>query len=56
MRDEENDLEMIQAAGVGVAMPEAPAAVCAVANRVAPVASAGGLLALFRETLPRYSD
>ncbi len=34
--DQENDLEMIRAAGVGVAMPHAPAHVRAQADRVAP--------------------
>jgi len=52
--DHENDLEMIQAAGMGIAMPGAPASVRAAADRVAPAATEGGLLALFREILPRY--
>jgi Cof subfamily protein (haloacid dehalogenase superfamily) len=52
--DQENDLEMIQAAGFGIAMPEAPAAVRAAANRVAPAPAEGGLLAALRDALPRY--
>jgi Cof subfamily protein (haloacid dehalogenase superfamily) len=50
--DQENDLEMIEAAGLGVAMPDAPARVRAAAGRVAPAARDGGLLALFRELMP----
>ncbi len=50
--DQENDLEMIQAAGMGIAMPHAPEFVRAAADRVAPEPGAGGLLALFRELLP----
>jgi hydroxymethylpyrimidine pyrophosphatase-like HAD family hydrolase len=50
--DQENDLEMIEAAGLGVAMPEAPARVRAAAGRVAPTTRDGGLLALFRELMP----
>ena len=52
--DEENDVEMLRAAGLGVAMPHAPEAVRAAADRVAPPASEGGLLALFRELLPKH--
>lgn len=52
--DQENDVEMIRAAGLGVAMPHAPEAVRAAADRVAPTAAEGGLLALFRELLPRH--
>ena len=52
--DQENDLEMIQRAGVGVAMPGAPAGVRAAAKRVAPEPEHGGLVALFREILPQY--
>ncbi len=54
--DQENDLEMIRAAGLGVAMPQAPEAVRAQAGRVAPTPDKGGLLALFREILPEYFD
>lgn len=50
--DQENDLEMIEAAGLGVAMPDAPERVRAAAGRVAPTARDGGLLALFRELMP----
>ena len=52
--DQENDLEMIRAAGIGVAMPQAPEGVRAAADRVAPTPAEGGLLALFREILPDY--
>jgi len=52
--DQENDLEMIEAAGLGVAMPSAPERVRALADRVAPGAREGGLLALFRELMPTY--
>jgi hypothetical protein len=52
--DQENDLEMIRAAGLGVAMPHAPADVRAAADRVAPHSDQGGLLALFAEVLPDY--
>jgi Cof subfamily protein (haloacid dehalogenase superfamily) len=52
--DQENDLEMLRTAGVGVAMPQAPEAVRAAAARVAPARADGGLVALFREILPRY--
>jgi hydroxymethylpyrimidine pyrophosphatase-like HAD family hydrolase len=52
--DQENDLEMIEGAGLGVAMPDAPARVRAAAGRVAPPAREGGLLALFRELMPEH--
>lgn len=52
--DQENDIEMIRAARLGVAMPRAPAAVIAAADRVAPAPAEGGLLALLAELLPRY--
>jgi Cof subfamily protein (haloacid dehalogenase superfamily) len=54
--DQENDLEMIRAAGLGVAMPQAPEVVRGHADRVAPTPDQGGLLALFREILPEYFD
>jgi Cof subfamily protein (haloacid dehalogenase superfamily) len=54
--DQENDTEMIEAAGLGVAMPQAPAPVRQVADRVAPWPGEGGLLALLREILPAYFD
>jgi Cof subfamily protein (haloacid dehalogenase superfamily) len=50
--DQENDLEMIRSAGLGVAMPQAPEFVRRAAARVAPPPAAGGLLALLREVLP----
>ncbi len=52
--DQENDLEMIRVAGVGVAMAHAPAGVRAEADRVAPPPEAGGLLALLAELLPDH--
>lgn len=52
--DQENDLEMIQVAGLGVAMPHAPDFVRAAADRVAPAPDAGGLLALLRELMPEH--
>ena len=50
--DQENDLEMLRAAGLGVAMPHAPEAVRRAADRVAPPAVEGGLLTLFGELFP----
>ena len=52
--DQENDLEMIRAAGLGIAMPRAPETVRRAAGRVAPPDEQGGLLALFTEILPEY--
>jgi len=52
--DQENDLEMIRCAGVGVAMPNSPPAVRAGADRVAPTPEAGGLLALLADLCPEY--
>ena len=52
--DQENDLEMIRAAGLGVAMPSAPETVRTAASRVAPPDEEGGLLALFTEILPGF--
>jgi hydroxymethylpyrimidine pyrophosphatase-like HAD family hydrolase len=52
--DQENDLEMLEAAGLGVAMPDASARVRAAAGRVAPPAREGGLVALFRELMPEH--
>jgi Cof subfamily protein (haloacid dehalogenase superfamily) len=54
--DQENDLEMICAAGLGVAMPQAPETVRRAAGRVAPPDEQGGLLALFTELLPEYFE
>ena len=50
--DHDNDLEMVEAAGLGVAMAHAPESVRAVADRVAPAAADGGLLRLLAEVLP----
>ena len=50
--DQENDLEMIAAAGLGVAMSHAPESVRSAADRIAPPAGEGGLLALFRALMP----
>ena len=50
--DHDNDLEMVEAAGLGVAMAHAPESVRAVADRVAPVPADGGLLRLLAEVLP----
>ena len=52
--DQENDLEMIEAAGLGIAMSGAPETVRRIAGRVAPSDEQGGLLALFTEILPEY--
>ena len=54
--DQENDVDMLQAAGMGVAMPHAPEFVRKSADRIAPLPEAGGLLALFHELLPDYFD
>ena len=50
--DHDNDLEMVAAAGLGVAMAHAPESVRAVADRVAPAPADGGLLRLLAEVLP----
>lgn len=50
--DEENDLEMLREAGLGIAMAHAPEAVRAAANRVAPPGDFGGLLAVLTEICP----
>jgi Cof subfamily protein (haloacid dehalogenase superfamily) len=52
--DQENDLEMIRAAGLGVAMPHAPAGVRSAADRIAPTPADGGLLAFFADALSAY--
>lgn len=54
--DQENDLEMLRAAGLGVAMPDAPAAVRLAADRVAPSPAEGGLLRLLGELFPGRFD
>jgi len=50
--DEENDLEMLQESGLGIAMAHAPEEVRAAADRVAPPAEAGGLLGLLIDLCP----
>jgi Cof subfamily protein (haloacid dehalogenase superfamily) len=52
--DQENDLDMLRAAGLGIAMPHAPEPVRRAADRVAPAPDAGGLVALLRELLPEH--
>jgi len=52
--DQENDLEMLRAAGVGVAMAHAPEPVRRAADRVAPVAAEGGLLRALGELFPGH--
>lgn len=52
--DQENDLEMLRVAGLGVAMPDAPDAVRRAADRVAPPPAEGGLLRLLAELFPRH--
>jgi hydroxymethylpyrimidine pyrophosphatase-like HAD family hydrolase len=53
--DQENDVEMLQAAGLGVAMSHAPGPVRRAAGRIAP-GGAGGLLGLLRELFPGRFD
>jgi Cof subfamily protein (haloacid dehalogenase superfamily) len=50
--DHDNDLEMVEVAGLGVAMAHAPESVRAVADRIAPAPADGGLLRLLAEVLP----
>ena len=47
---------MLREAGLGVAMPHAPAPVRRAADRVAPTAAEGGLLRLFGELFPGRFD
>jgi Cof subfamily protein (haloacid dehalogenase superfamily) len=54
--DQENDLEMLREAGLGVAMPQAPPAVLRAADRIAPAPGDGGLLRLLRELFPGRFD
>lgn len=54
--DQENDVEMLGEAGLGVAMPHAPEPVRRAAGRIAPTAAEGGLLRLFRELFPGRFD
>lgn len=52
--DQENDRDMLMVAGLGIAMPQAPAHVREAADRVAPLPRDGGMLGLLREVLPSY--
>jgi hypothetical protein len=52
--DHDNDLEMVEAAGLGIAMAHAPEFVRAIADRVAPAPADGGLLRLLAEVVPEY--
>jgi len=52
--DQENDIEMLREAGLGVAMPQAPEAVRRAADRVAPSPAEGGLLRLLGELFPEH--
>ncbi|MGH7398299.1 MAG: Cof-type HAD-IIB family hydrolase [Candidatus Rokuibacteriota bacterium] len=54
--DQENDVEMLREAGLGVAMSHAPESVRRAAGRIAPVPAEGGLLSLFRELFPGRFD
>jgi hydroxymethylpyrimidine pyrophosphatase-like HAD family hydrolase len=54
--DQENDLEMLREAGLGVAMPHAPEPVRREADRIAPTPAEGGLLRLFGELFPGRFD
>lgn len=54
--DQENDVEMLQEAGLGIAMPHAPEPVRRAAARIAPAAAEGGLLSLFHELFPGRFD
>jgi len=54
--DQENDVEMLREAGLGVAMPHASEVVRRAADRIAPAAPEGGLLRLFRELFPDRFD
>ncbi len=50
--DQENDLEMIREAGMGIAVAHAPDEVKAAADRVAPPPERGGLLAVLADLCP----
>ncbi len=52
--DQENDIEMIREAGMGIAMAHSPDEVKAAADRVAPPPEQGGLLALLSDLCPDY--
>jgi hydroxymethylpyrimidine pyrophosphatase-like HAD family hydrolase len=47
-----NDVELLRAAGVSIAMPEAPPGVREAATHVAPPRSAGGLVRAVEELFP----
>lgn len=52
--DQENDIEMIKTAGIGVAMSHSPPHVRAAARHVAPPPEAGGLPALLASLCPEH--
>jgi hydroxymethylpyrimidine pyrophosphatase-like HAD family hydrolase len=52
--DQDNDIEMLAAVGVGLAMPHAPDEVRAVAGHVARAPEDGGLLGSLGELMPQY--
>lgn len=54
--DQENDVEMLREAGLGVAMPHAPEPVRRAADRIAPAPAEGGLLRLLAELFPGRFD
>jgi len=54
--DQENDVEMLREAGLGIAMPQAPELVRQAADRVAPDPADGGLLRLLGELFPGRFD
>ncbi|HKW92142.1 MAG TPA: HAD family hydrolase [Methylomirabilota bacterium] len=54
--DQENDVEMLREAGLGIAMPQAPELVRRAADRVAPDSAGGGLLRLLGELFPGRFD
>lgn len=52
--DQENDLEMLVEAGMGIAMPQAPEPIRKAADRVPAAPGAHGLLSLLRELAPEH--
>jgi Cof subfamily protein (haloacid dehalogenase superfamily) len=52
--DQDNDIEMLAAVGVGLAMPHAPDEVHAVAGRIVCAPEQGGLLRSLGEVMPQY--
>ena len=52
--DQDNDIEMLTAVGVGMAMAHAPDEVRAVADRIACAPEDGGLLRSLGEVMPQY--